>query len=817
MLVPLTLPKKVTVNNYRLKLWFNVVLFFCIGILLAELIVSSAWSSPVPMTDKIHVFAWTADPIRTSDLQAAYSAQRNSPSCDEQGKLSYWFDAKGDWRYENHTCRPMCASGVVDSSCFTRGEVEQMLDDSIFFVTEVNEIVMRKPNATGPPIQRRLFVPLEHAYKFYMSYSYYVGPNLIQKPGNLWLPKAFEGNSNVDTMTVIIDENENVQRYEPPDPSGIGVSMFDIMRYAGLSDALDKPQPSLGRNYLRNSAIPGGPVARLTGLEIMFRIRCYNKASVPNKFAKKGWDGPVCSLQATKSPPMWVSTRGFHTVDGVTVQTWYHGVKIRFVSEGNLPVVDLLTFLGWAANAWVFLHLPHAFFTFVSQKCLGALSHIYRGVLTENFVLENHLCSLAMDVMSKNVIYHLLADQEEGISLFKMKDQIAETLSAFTELDSSEVNSFAKFCFMLAYDIEQYRAARLKGTITGNLRKLNLKKQKTTELQRMLSSEQIDQCTIDITNFATASAMNHTVVLEQAVKIFDRDRQTGRIERFFAPYFVRHRVWHASQTHEDPEASPRSNDDTKGTASRPMDTEKSTDTKQNMTQMDYDKTRQDVDTLLIKQQLMSSMLDDVLERSKRLEQALQQQQQQTGEFKNHIQNQLQSINGELEQNLESEVPKQEQKKMNSSGCNFDENRSQLAELQLRLESECRQQIIDVEHALKQRIDTVSKIASSTAGTVKDQAQQVCNLSDRVLSLETARKPSAGNISGDSKHDLTKEGNGPQELSTHTVSKEAVPQPLSEEKTVMKGTAVQSLPRLPADMRARSTICERGAESFRSCM
>jgi len=78
-----------------------------------------------------------------------------------------------------------------------------------------------------------------------------------------------------------------------------------------------------------------------------------------------------------------------------------------------------------------------------------------------------------------------------------------------------------------------------------------------------------------------------------------------------------------------------------------MDTEKSTDTKQNMTQMDYDKTRQDVDTLLIKQQLMSSMLDDVLERSKRLEQALQQQQQQTGEFKNHIQNQLQSINGEL--------------------------------------------------------------------------------------------------------------------------------------------------------------------------
>jgi len=501
------------------------------------------------MNDRIHVNVWTPQSTKVDDMKSVYSNMTATPVCNQSGYFDYVWGPDTERTYFGHACRPVCNAGIKHRDCYMRVELEQLHEDGVFFVTEVFEVPMTDGQGNQTNGAQRLFTPFEHVYRFSFMYSFDYPQEELRSVNNLWLAQSYTGSSNTETLTVVLDEGYREARRVQPSSSGISFGLQELFELAGAEGALDKSQPTLGKNYLLGAGVADGPVGRLTGIELLLNLHCYNEANVPRSIDRKDWKGHICTVRVSMSPPRWVSTRAFPTVNGVVYDTHYHGVRVRVIATGSLRLFDMVELLAFIARVVVLLRLPRMMFAYLISTCLGKLSTIWKGILIEEFSIPKHLCSLAIDVITKNQMFHLLSGQSEGVTLRQMTKLVAEAFQDYKNLDYSEVHAFTLFCFSLAYDMDTYRKGkdkRVSGKIMNSFEWLPCCKPAIgSEHSGIMSSSDVMACNLDITQFTAASCMAHEVELKHAVQLFDKDAGQTFMERLVTPGWMRRHVLQA--------------------------------------------------------------------------------------------------------------------------------------------------------------------------------------------------------------------------------------------------------------------------------
>jgi len=243
-------------------------------------------------------------------------------------------------------------------------------------------------NSTMPP--RRFFIPVEEALTVHMQYGFEKATDIFTARTVFGEQRSEQHGSSADTMTVLLDASGKPRRNARPSPIGVSLPMIEILDLAERRNWLDEPHSSLGNNYLKDAAIPAGPIGRLSGLEIGLHLVCYNSLGRPYGVAD-GWKGSVCTIQAIPSEGTWVSRAAHYAMGDHALLYSFHGVRLRIVAQRSNLHVNLGDIFQWLANIWVFLHLPRGILAVIVVWCLGGLSSVYKQALIKDLVLPEYM------------------------------------------------------------------------------------------------------------------------------------------------------------------------------------------------------------------------------------------------------------------------------------------------------------------------------------------------------------------------------------------------------------------------------------------
>jgi len=538
MLVPLTLTKQVQLDNYRLKVFFNAVLFATVVSLLADFIINSGWSSEQDFSDRIHcVPRLLGDKLQEAANQDVCKASR----------MYEYVSAHDAVNFTNLGCLNICDSRRRNMSCIALEDLVQVEDTSIFFVTALSINSFTDDDKPWENHWHHAYLtPYEKSYQIYLTYGFKLQDKELKQPRNFWAPSHFEGHATENALTVLFDVNGRQQRVIHPGEYGIALDVLELLRLAGRPHFLDESQSEFGLNNLQGASVTSGPKGRITGADIPLILHCYNTANVPNfvNIRKLNWKGPVCTLGPTPLIPFWISRTMRTWWGGSQQETTLYGVRVHIIKKGSLRMFDLTGLLSWIARTLVLLRVPRMVFAFLMQHGMGTLSKIWNNVIIEHFVLPKHICSLAVDILSKNVVYHELADKVTGLSFERMNHGITQSLEKFEDLDSSEIQAFSLFCFRVAFDLKSFSQHKLARSMTGKVRRSI--QSVSPPAPMVLSSDELRKLHLGIHQFAEASNMANELNLQHVVQLFDRDRKRTVLERIFVPGWMERYVFTAS-------------------------------------------------------------------------------------------------------------------------------------------------------------------------------------------------------------------------------------------------------------------------------
>jgi len=338
-----------------------------------------------------------------------------------------------------------------------------------------------------------------------------------------------------DTLTIILD-HQGVERRKYHKQQDITMSLLEAFSLVGHPDLLRMPQESLGRNYLPGAYNKFQP-AQVTGAEILANLRCYHRNDVPRKFVIEAWGGNVCTMQLQLLPPKWTRLVTINSFMGRPLEITTYGVSIKTSTETMMRKFDLFTFVSWLIDALVVLGLVPKVFKYFLISCLGTLSQIYGAAIIEKFLLARNISNLALHVMASNNVFASLssASPGEGISLGQMTRALWASMQEFKELDKQDVVSFGLYCFAQIFGEDggdEHTRAQLRHLLHGHAGFWG----EQSNINNMFSSPQFR---LRQQQYLAISEATDKVPLSTAVKLFDRDRKMGRLEKFFTAAFFR--------------------------------------------------------------------------------------------------------------------------------------------------------------------------------------------------------------------------------------------------------------------------------------
>jgi len=314
------------------------------------------------------------------------------------------------------------------------------------------------------------------------------------------------------------------------------MSLLEAFSLVGHPDLLHMPQKSLGRNYLPGAYNKFLPV-QVTGAEILANLKCYHRNDVPRKLAIGSWKGNVCTMQLQLLPPKWTRIMTMNSMMGRPLKTTTYGVSIKTSTDTMMRKFDLFTFVSWLIDAFVVLGLVPKLFKYFLITCLGSLSQVYSAAINEKFHLAQNISNLALHVMASNNVFASLssATPGEGISVGQMTRALWGSMQAFAELDKEDVASFGLYCFaqILGEEgVDEHTRAQVRHLLHGHMGFWG----EESNIQDMFSSPQYR---LRQQQYLAVSEATDKVPLATAVKLFDRDRKMGRLEKFFTTSFFR--------------------------------------------------------------------------------------------------------------------------------------------------------------------------------------------------------------------------------------------------------------------------------------
>jgi len=289
----LTVTKSVVVENDRLRVFYNQIFYVVAGFMLAQLYVLQLWSKTTDVSDSIMFSLWTEEPTYISrviaDMNRAFP-----PLCNDTREYDFEFkDGDLIWSYIDYQCRSVCDPYYSAHNCSLWKDLVVADEHSLFFVTE-QELTIWPSSSTGAhnnsARRKNFLIPYENHYSFTLMYSWDVHSHPLKSISNLWLATGSSADSNHDAITLMLGLSDKIHRRVSPTPGGIHINVQELLGLAELGGKLDSPQEELGPNILKTSK---GPARRITGLELILELTCYEPNNVPVRYAD-GSDSAVC-------------------------------------------------------------------------------------------------------------------------------------------------------------------------------------------------------------------------------------------------------------------------------------------------------------------------------------------------------------------------------------------------------------------------------------------------------------------------------------------------------------------------------------------
>jgi len=537
-LLDLKTPKMVHFENPRLKIIYNIAVFAaCVGLLL-WLILSESWSSEHDVKGDFMVTSWTSSTAQNA--QALMHSKTVVTRCNKTDMYDYQYkqEEQESWTCTDYMCPSICDNGRSGPGCVLFGDIIIREPTGLFFTTSIEEETLPSEISTDTPHKIHYLLPLEGLYSMTFSYQYAVRDSRVKSMSNLFMAEGFQG-SSADTLTLLLDPDG--QEVRAVGPGDVALTFNELLLLTGSSGVLDRPQPSLVKDSIKEALYREGPVPRVTGVAMQISLICTNPSNSRLKYKVRHWSGNVCTAQFHMDPPAWVRKIHTHSLYGVPTRVTRYGVRIRFSTAVHLRYFNLTSLINFLINAIVLIQLLPKFFRAFILYSMGHLSAIYKSTLDEHFSLRDNVSALAMKLMISGMAHAQLKDTPNGISLKRISSSLAETLCDFTELDQHELHDFSLYCFAGSLTAQESHSFSQRRILRPSMAKCVDEILRGNRFARRASfSDCIDRdLKIDLASFLTTYHISDSINVTQAVQLFDRDRQISWIEDFFTPAFLR--------------------------------------------------------------------------------------------------------------------------------------------------------------------------------------------------------------------------------------------------------------------------------------
>jgi len=482
--------------------------------------------------------------------------QSRSSLCHKLSAYDYQRDGTGHHKFTDFQCGTVCHLGQREKNCVGASDVLQGDNQNVFIPTAMERTYI---NFNGDVETARHLIPLEHDVQINLEYQVSMGV-ATSSMNMVKTIEDFSAHSSSSSYTLLLDSSDRVFKSIAPSLSGIPMKLIDILHLTGKSDWLDSPQLPLGKNQLDKPGVFLGPAGRVSGLSINMEMMCYSHSQTPSKFRVQGWDGALCLLRATPQASHWVRRTASQYVEGVAVDTTYHGVAIR-VSIGSLQRFDMLGCIAFITQAYVMSKVPTMLCGFFVLCCLGEVSKIYHGMVYKKWNVTQQMIHAVMHMICNSILFDNLVGANDGISLKTLKQKLAYGLQGNDELDETELHALALFCFDTAQDIENHRFSEpLKHLRSAFLEPISqhlppsFRGRKSSSGSSIRSADFNETC-LNMKEFMTTMLITESLSLKSLVRMFDVDRKRGFVEWFFVSGFVREELQFVKKIRESCAAS----------------------------------------------------------------------------------------------------------------------------------------------------------------------------------------------------------------------------------------------------------------------
>eukprot|EP00448_Togula_jolla_P027376 CAMPEP_0170651530 /NCGR_PEP_ID=MMETSP0224-20130122/46418_1 /TAXON_ID=285029 /ORGANISM="Togula jolla, Strain CCCM 725" /LENGTH=811 /DNA_ID=CAMNT_0010983331 /DNA_START=57 /DNA_END=2492 /DNA_ORIENTATION=- len=476
----------------------------------------------VMMAPFIKASVWPRPPRDPEEFARAFAQQA---FCNSTRNLDYW--QSEEEKYQNHVCLPVCGSGFSGRDCFSQHDTYvQESTEEFFFPTQ---LVERTSGAEGSEATNNYLLCSAQAMALEFFYGY-------ELPLRNFFGSATELESHFSTesITTKICNSDGTFRRLQPSSSSIRLTLPEIFDIAGDPDVLDRVQARLGANAKPRAAIPEGPVARVSGLEVVLSLKCGSHLDSIHgcQDTSASVDGPVhafvCTLSA-RYRQAWSWREDVVNVGSISsTHRRFHGVRVSFEKGGEEEFWDFQQVFMTIISLLVLLQFPRPIVVAMMTNALGQLSPIYRRLLIPVFDITEEASGMVMRLGTDAMHHSKVADRAAGISIVRLGALLRQALShRVSSLDYEEQQRFINCCFS---------SICVPSQIQDDHRHMH-RSRKHKRKPEVLRAARVTlrDLAIDMEKYLVGCSSQEVLPLDHVVDLFNLDRKKTFLENFFMP------------------------------------------------------------------------------------------------------------------------------------------------------------------------------------------------------------------------------------------------------------------------------------------
>mmetsp|Transcript_60797 Transcript_60797/g.144860 ORF Transcript_60797/g.144860 Transcript_60797/m.144860 type:complete len:951 (-) Transcript_60797:45-2897(-) len=533
-------PQYVQIHNIRIKLLLDLFNVGLIAVLAWRFVQAKQLEAESAITGQVNIeVTGTSD----DDFRQLWADNMEKDFCKEipgSGLYDYWADPDGADAHVSHTCRELCVEGYEDSGC-TTGITTAVLSKSsqAFFPTRRDQEILRPSGQTSE--RSRIFYPGVEALHAHVTFSVQL-PDTSLITAKPTYRSSWTSKTSQQLPVIVLTKGKSLWgRFSAGET--IDITVAQLLELADVS--LEDVRVSAGQNFHPNSTISAGPYARVSGLQLLLHVQCYD-------YAKYGVgheaDGSNCYVSVEETGNDWISINNDGVVDnqGTLFRDTYYGVVLHGHLTGTVRQLDLNSMWLNIAALIFMIRLPKKIMSHIVVSLFGHVSKIYSKVMWHPFSIMETSGSIAMRLMSYKMAFSGLASKTDSKDKKARRgiheEQVGSHIEGLLEarelyMYNEDFTALEKFC----YNALVMSKRKHPGSVSNSdLRKLansvlsNLAQDFKEEFLAAVSKQHISE-SIDLDRFMSACLSNDDMTFDMMIELFSQRQQKSFLERFFMP------------------------------------------------------------------------------------------------------------------------------------------------------------------------------------------------------------------------------------------------------------------------------------------